>query len=290
MREIAAPREATPARRARNPAARFALRWRIAQASTVTVTTDRRLSTRASEAPRLPPRGTLVVLLASAGLTLGLPHVPIARYLVWPLMLVSTLAHELGHGIAAVMSGGEFRRFEIYADGSGVAMTATHGRFESAFTSAGGLIGPAIAAMVLFAMARSERWARVGLGAVALGLVVAEILVVRNLFGFVFVGALAILLGAIVRFGNAWWARFSLVFLAVNLAVSVFTRGDYLFTDTAHTGAGTMPSDVARMAEALFLPYWFWGALCGAISVVALVAGLWLFLRAERREALREGA
>jgi hypothetical protein len=251
------------------------------------VETDRRLSTRASDAPRLPPRGTLLVLLASAGLTLGLPHVPVAKYLVWPLMLISTLAHELGHGVAAVISGGGFRRFEMYADGSGVAHTATDGRLESAFTSAGGLVGPAIAAMVLFAMARSERWARIGLGAVAVGLLLAEVLVVRNLFGFLFVGALALLLGAIVRFGNAWWARFSLVFLAVNLAVSVFTRGDYLFTDTAQTGAGTFPSDVAQMSNALFLPYWFWGVLCGAISVAALVAGLWIYLRVERRNALR---
>src|SRR5690606_25669722 len=118
------------------------------------------------------------------------------------------------------------------------------------------------------------RWARVGLALVALGLLAAEILVVRNVFGFVFVGLLVLILGVVLRFGNAWWARFSLVFLAVNLAVSVFTRGDYLFTDTAHTGAGTMPSDVARMSEALFLPYWVWGVICGAISVAALVAGL----------------
>lgn len=246
---------------------------------------DRTL-TRVADAPRLPPRGTLLVLLASAALTLVLPHVPVVRYLVWPLMLVSTLAHELGHGIAAALSGGDFHRFEMYPDGSGVAFTATDGRLESAFTSAGGLVGPAIAAMCLFAMARSERWARIGLGAVALALVVAELLVVRNLFGFFFVGLLALALGAIVRFGNAWWARFSLVFLAVNLAVSVFTRGDYLFTESARTGAGTMPSDVAQMSDALFLPFWFWGALCGAISLAALAAGLWLYLRVERRSSL----
>jgi membrane-associated phospholipid phosphatase len=74
-------------------------------------------------------------------------------------------------------------------------------------------------------------------------------------------------------------AQFSLVFLAVNLAVSVFTRGDYLFTDVAGTSRGNMPSDVANMSKALFLPYWFWGAVCGLISVAALCVGLWVYLR-----------
>lgn len=239
-------------------------------------------------APRSRSGGALGVLLASAVLTLGLPHVPIARYLVWPLMLTSTFAHELGHGLAAVLCGGAFERLELYADGSGVAFTATDGRLERAFTAAGGLVGPAIAALVLFTLARSERWARVGLAALTVGLLAAELLVVRNPFGLAFVSALALALGAVVRFGDAWWARFTLVFLAVNLAVSVFTRGDYLFTPTARTAAGTLPSDVASIAEALLLPYWLWGALCGALSLAALAVGLWIYLRAEGGSAAGE--
>jgi hypothetical protein len=90
-------------------------------------------------------------------------------------------------------------------------------------------------------------------------------------------GVVAVLL-AVLRYGNAFMAKFTLVFLAVNLSASVFTRGDYLFTPTARTAKGVMPSDVANMAQALWLPYWFWGLLCGAISVAALGVGLWLYL------------
>jgi len=54
----------------------------------------------------------------------------------------------------------------------------------------------------------------------------------------------------------------------------VFSRGDYLFTPVAQTSAGNFQSDVSNMAAALFLPYWFWGAACGAISVLALCIGL----------------
>jgi hypothetical protein len=61
--------------------------------------------------------------------------------------------------------------------------------------------------------------------------------------------------------------------------LSVFSRGDYLFTDVARTQNGAMPSDVANMANALFLPYWFWGAACGLFSVAMLALGAWFFLR-----------
>ena len=52
--------------------------------------------------------------------------------------------------------------------------------------------------------------------------------------------------------------------------------GDYLFTES--TGVG--PSDVDQMADALLLPYWFWGIVCGAISVAVLMMGMRSFLRA----------
>ncbi|MEM1034926.1 MAG: M50 family metallopeptidase [Myxococcota bacterium] len=240
--------------------------------------------TRASSAPSgwSSRSRAMALLVATAVVTLVLPHVPVVHYLAWPLMLLSTLAHELGHGVAAVLSGGSFLRFEMYADGSGAALTATDGRLQAAFTAAGGLVGPAFASMLLFGAARREKLARWGLGTLAGLLALALVLVVRNLFGFAFVALLVVALVAVVRFGNAWWSRFTLVFIAVNLALSVFTRGDYLFTETAQTARGPMPSDVAQMAEALLLPYWVWGAACGAISVLALALGLWAYLRSER--------
>ena len=72
------------------------------------------------------------------------------------------------------------------------------------------------------------------------------------------------------------------LFVGVQLALSVFSRSDYLFTNTAQTAMGTQYSDVAQMADALFLPYWFWGIVCGAFSVLVLVWGVRGFLRATR--------
>ncbi|MBN4059125.1 M50 family metallopeptidase [Endomicrobium sp. AH-315-J14] len=227
-----------------------------------------------------PGRGAVGLLLASIGVTGVLPHIPYAHWLAWPLMLVSTFAHEMGHGIAGVMVGGSFLKFEMWSNGSGVAsISHSGGRIASALISAGGLCGPAVAAAVLFFLARSEKRSRLALWGLVAALLLSIVFVVRGWFGLVFVPVLALTLGLIARFGGAMAARFSMVFLAVQLSVSVFTRGDYLFTPVARTSAGDMPSDVANMAKALLLPYWFWGAVCGAFSVVVLIIGLWVFLR-----------
>ena len=50
----------------------------------------------------------------------------------------------------------------------------------SAFMSAGGLVGPAVTAALGFWLARGEKSARVGLIVLGVGLVVAEVLVVRG--------------------------------------------------------------------------------------------------------------
>jgi hypothetical protein len=67
------------------------------------------------------------------------------------------------------------------------------------------------------------------------------------------------------------------LFVGVQLALSVFSRSDYLFTSVARTAQGANPSDVEMMSQALFLPYWFWGLACGGVSVGILVWGLRIF-------------
>jgi hypothetical protein len=219
-------------------------------------------------------RTALLIGVAVSVAVSFLPH-PYYGWVAWPLMLLSTLFHEMGHGIAAVLTGNVFDSFVMFANGSGVASIASSGgRIDSAIISAGGLVGPAMVAMLLFWLGRSEtrsKQALLGLGA---ALLLSLLLVVRNGFGLVFVGGFAAICLAIALFTSASTARVAVLFLGVQLALSVFSRGDYLFMKEANTSAGVMPSDVSNMASALFLPYWFWGAACGAFSLFVLYLGL----------------
>jgi hypothetical protein len=216
----------------------------------------------------------------SIALTVFLYVVPYGHTIGYPLMLISTLVHELGHGIAGALVGGTFSSFEMWSNGSGVAHVGGYGgRFARAVVAGGGLVGPAVAAAIGFALARGPRRARGMLIVLGALLLLADVLVVRNLFGWVFITAFAVVLIGVGLRARAWASQLTLLFLSVQLALSVFSRGDYLFSRTAETGAGVFPSDVANMADALFLPYWFFGAVCGVFSVLVLVIGGWVFLR-----------
>ena len=219
------------------------------------------------------------IFAASVLITALLYIVPFGRTIAWPLVLVSTLAHELAHGLTAALLGGHFHSLRIQPDASGVALwSGAFGRFATSTVAGAGLLGPAIAAFVLLALGRNQRRARALLGIIGAGLCVMALVLVRNPFGLVF----TLLLGSVLLLVALRVPRASqtvVILLAVQLALSVFSRSDYLFTRTVLTSAGPMPSDVAVMAASLFLPYWFWGAACGIVSVILLLVGVKFFFR-----------
>ena len=63
-------------------------------------------------------RWTLVI---SAAVTIALYAIPQGHYVAYPLMLISTVVHEMGHGIASLLVGGDFIDFRMWSNGSGVA-------------------------------------------------------------------------------------------------------------------------------------------------------------------------
>lgn len=221
-----------------------------------------------------------LLLLAAVATTVAVYAIPLLRPLAWPLLLLSTVAHELGHGVTALAAGGSFHRLMIFPDGSGVAeWSGGGGRLQLAAVAAGGLLGPALGAALLLAVGRRPRRAGTALGSLAVVLGLVAIATIRTVFGLLFVGVLAAVCGLVAARASRETSQLVLVFLALQLALSVFSRSGYLFTPVAQTGAGTMPSDVGQMANALWLPWWFWGALCGAASVVVVVGAFRAYWR-----------
>lgn len=229
-------------------------------------------------APRVGSTGRRA-LLAAVVATMALYVVPGGDIVARPLVWVATLAHELGHAAATAAVGGEVEAVQVFADGSGVTMgTAPAGRLRTAAVAVGGLLGPAAVAALLFALGGRSRSARVAAGVLGIALLLTLPFALRGLLAVV-VGAVvagALLLAAL-RAPPAV-TQVLLVFLAVQLSLSVFSRGDYLFTDTAMTVAGPRPSDSAQMAAALIGPYWLWGAVTGLVSVLVLGVGIVTFL------------
>lgn len=242
------------------------------------------LTPRSSQPTRAEREATAkrsaMVVVGSVALTAVLFLVPALHMVAYPLLLLSTFVHEMGHGVAAMIVGGDFHRFELFADGSGVAtMALPYSRFASAFTSFGGLVGPAIMGAILFAVGSSRKLAGPTLWVLTALTILSIVFYVRNVFGIAYVGGVGALLFLIARGQSEMLKQFTVVFLGAQLCLSVFSRGDYLFTQYADGTIGRMPSDVQQIADALFLPYWFWGGLIGLFSAATVAFGVWLSLR-----------
>lgn len=224
-------------------------------------------------------------IVAAVVITVALYLVPGGDIVARPLVWVSTLFHELGHSAVTAAVGGDVVATRVFADGSGVAETRRpSGRLRAAAVAAGGLVGPAALAAGLFTVGRRRNRARavavLGGGALLLAVVFALRGPIAMSIGLA-LGVAGVLLG--LRAPPAW-TQVALLFLAVQLALSVFSRADYLFTDTAQTAVGAAPSDSASIAAALIGPYWFWGAVCGLFSVAVLVIGLRAAVMAPRAD------
>lgn len=247
------------------------------------------------ESHAAPARGpTRAELTASARWALGVSALlTLAVYLSPPLQLVatplrylSTLVHEMGHGIGALLGGGAWHEFRLFSDGSGYALTSYDRGFAAGLTSAAGLVGPAVAAAVFLVLGLRVRLARWGLAATGAFFALALVLWVRGGFGIAFVIFIAALFLGLAIFARPEHARIALLFFATQLAMSVYARGDYLFTDYVDgqmSDGKRVPSDVQMMSDAIGLPYWCWGLLCALCSAAVIALAVWLYFRTPRR-------
>jgi len=215
----------------------------------------------------------------AVGLTLAAYLVPYGQWVIYPFAVLATWAHEMGHGLAALLVGGRFHQLEVMPNLSGLATTASSGRLAAAVVSAGGLVGAPICGGVIIALGPRRRLSRVILAALALLLGLSLLLWVRNPFGAVAVGAWCVVLGVAAYKLSAWW-RFILVqVLGVQLTLSALKGWRYLFTDEAVINGRRMASDVSAIADALLLPYWFWGGLLTVFNLCVLLGAYWIALR-----------
>jgi hypothetical protein len=230
----------------------------------------------------VPDRRARALLLLAGLVTLIAWQFPIGHQLLYPFTLLATYAHELGHGLTAVLLGGDFHSLEMYADGSGLAKwSGDVGRIGRGLVAAGGLVGPSIAGATILVLSRRTTRARVLLFLMAAAMVLTVVLVARSLFAVAFLGVVAATLVVVARFASGL-APFFVQLIGVQLCIAVFRDVDYMFSPGAVVDGQQRLSDSAAIADALFLPYWFWGGMTAVFSVSVLALGLWVALRSPR--------
>ncbi len=66
-------------------------------------------------------RQRIGLLLGIALASVILWQTTLGSFLLYPFTILATWFHEMGHGLAALLTGREFERLQIFSDGSGVA-------------------------------------------------------------------------------------------------------------------------------------------------------------------------
>jgi len=225
-------------------------------------------------------------LILAAFIVLALPSLPFGSYLVYPFTILTTWFHEMGHGLTAMLLGQQFDSLLIYANGSGLAQSrvATDASpFLRAAIAAGGPLAPTFVGAGLIVASAHQRLWRPVLWGTSIAIFASVILYVRSTVGFAVLPIIALSLALIAWKASAGANRFTLQFLGVLGAMSMFSDYRYFFTERVQIDGETILSDTGQIEAALWLPHWVWAALILMVSTGMVGASLKYALNDKRR-------
>ncbi|EAR24213.1 putative integral membrane protein [marine actinobacterium PHSC20C1] len=181
---------------------------------------------------------TLLIVIVAVAALLSIPQ-PIWKW----FGLFTTLVHELGHAIGAILTGRFVHGMKIRMNHSGEAVSSGRGKLGSAISGSLGYPAPAIVGAI-------QLWCVTqGYTAIALfvggAILVFTLLVIRNLFGFLVVAVSAAASAALWLWATPEQQSYVLLVIAIALlvgsvrglatVVSVHTRRrDQLSTSDAY--------------------------------------------------------
>ncbi len=218
-----------------------------------------------------------VAFFAAVVLSVVLPRIPYGRKVLYPFALLATWAHELGHGIAAILMGGRFTKLEVYPNLGGTAYSSgVRNSFGRAFVSAGGLLGPAFVGGLIIIAGSREETAPFVLAAVAISVLISVVLVLRNQFGLLAMSAIGITLALLAWRGPELGRLLIAQLIGIQFCLASWGTLDYMFTKNFVRGGQVINSDTQNISEELILPYWFWGGCIAGISALILASSFYI--------------
>lgn len=229
-------------------------------------------------------RQTLTIIGLAGLVSLLLMTLPWLGWFNYPFRLLLTMVHELGHGLAALLTGGHFISFVVLPNGAGLAQTAGGWRLV---VIPAGYLGVAVFGAGLIMLGRSHRWGRMALGIIGglmmllslryglPGILYLDILsgILTTLVGVIFGG---LLVWVAVKAPPGW-----IIFLIHLIAIqAVFIAFSDLLGLIGLSARFSPPENDARsMAELTFIPAIIW-ALLWVVEAVALIGGaIWVTWR-----------
>ena len=229
-------------------------------------------------------RRQLLIIIIISTLVLLIWNLPSLQLIRYPLLLLGTWFHEMGHGITAMLLGGDFLYLEIYENGGGTAYSTISNSYVSqplarALTAAGGLLGPTIAGALLIVSAKHNRSSLIALWALVSILIISLLIWIKSLIAWIVLGIIAVLLVIIILLKKKNITSLTILFLGTQCVFSSYLQIGYLFTKQFERDGQIQYSDTQVIASYVFGTYWMWGLLILLISVYVLYRSYRYYLR-----------
>lgn len=216
----------------------------------------------------------LFLILGAGLIVYVLWNVPQLSAILYPFRLFVTYAHEAGHGLTALLTGGHLLRVEIFADGSGQALTAGGSRW---LILPAGYLGAAVFGAVLFYLTNTVRHSRVISIALGIGLIVFSVL-----FGGLLTTAFLIGVGfGVILIWLGWKANREINTLLLN-ALAIMTGLNavldvWFLVGNSGASLGDVRNDAAAFSAEIapLIPGAVWALLWSALAVAILGTAVW---------------
>ncbi len=192
---------------------------------------------------------------------------------LYPLRILTTIFHELGHALAAKASGYEVQEIVINQDGTGYCRYLTDRSFlKQVFIASSGYLGSTVmGAALLFWCLRVKNAGRLILAFLAVVLLVVCVVWTRSVFGWVSSIALALALGMCARKLAEGTNQIIAVFLSAFVGLYSVHDIRYLVTRTPVPGS---VADTEALQELTHIPAPVWAVGWLIFSVVVLLAAV----------------
>ncbi len=222
-------------------------------------------------------------LIGLAGLTtVLLAIIPLMGWINYPFRLLITIVHELGHGLTALFTGGEFIRFVVFTDGSGLAYTTSGWRF---LIIPAGYLGVALFGALLIMLGRSPRWSRIAMGVIGVAMMLLSLRYgVPSIFTAQFAGGLLTTISGLI-FGTIFlavaikatpsWIIFLLHVVVIKAGLTAFSDIFMVIGLSTHI-LGETASDAHSMAELTYIPAIIWALIWALMAVVIIGGAIWI--------------
>ncbi len=183
-----------------------------------------------------------------------------------PLYMFFTIIHELGHGLVAMLTGGDFRKFELKDEGPSTGTATYSGGCNFFIIQAGYLSEAAVSALLIILGSMPEN---AGLAVIIIGALLILFTIIYGWSG----GCLTLLVGvfwglAFIFAGmqnNPVWAVFILNLMGIYGVISTF-KG----LKSAYRG------DASAMKKEVGCSPIFWMIVWGGLSTVCIFGAIWV--------------